>query len=128
MGNPNNPHPGVESQVNSFSHFVQTHEDGSLNHDLTKALDDLIAELHNVAQEEGGEPSGEITLKLKFTLAAGMINVLAKNDTKMPKASRLAANYFCTANNRLTTQNPKQYGMQFRDVTAPQKTYEAEGK
>lgn len=102
----------------NLAQFLGAHEDGALNDDLTKDLHALIAEIHNIVLEQGGNPSGDININLKFTLDSGMIEVKAKTDIKMPKLIRKKSSYYATKENRLTINNPRQPNLPFRDITA----------
>lgn len=105
------------NQTLNFSTFVAGHEDGSLNHELSSDIQEIIATLNNFVREHGGSPKASVSISLDFKLEGGVIEVVATKKVKLPEEPRPRQIYWTTADNKLTPRNPKQPDM-FRDVNA----------
>lgn len=107
-------------EARSFSILLASFEDGQLNGDLTQAVQDMVARLHDVARDRGGSPAGAITIKLGFKLDGGVIETKSDFTVTMPKEIRPKSIFWATPQNNLTRSNPKQRDLPLsrpRDVT-----------
>ena len=104
-------------EARTFAILLGSFEDGALNGDLTQAVQDLVARLHDVARDRGGSPGGSITIKLGFKLDGGVIETKSDFTVTMPKESRPKSVFWATPGNNLTKRNPKQRELALRDVT-----------
>jgi hypothetical protein len=103
----------------TFSILVQRLEGGNLHSDLTQAMQDVVAALQDSEREVGGKPTGSITLALKFRLDGGIVEVRGEVKSTMPKVEREKTVFWATPNNNLTSRNPKQHDLPFRDIRSP---------
>lgn len=101
------PRPDPYTQ-HLFSDLVMRAEDGVLNQELSIALQDLVASLHDDLMARGGKPVGAIDLKLAFKLDDGMIEIRTEFKVKAPKQVRRRSMYYITPENKLTSVNAKQ--------------------
>ena len=124
MANPSSAMPEVsmDRQISNFSQLIVAIENGAINHELSEAIREINARLNQIVIENGGKPTAELTLKLKFKLDSGMIELVPDVITKLPKVPRSKNVFFCTPGNLLTKHDPRQTEMKFRDVNAPQTT------
>lgn len=95
-------------EARTFSILVAGLEDGQLNQDLTDAVSEIVARLHDTERDQGGSPAGTLTLKLGMKLDGGVIEIKGAFTTAMPKEIRPKSVYWATPNNNLTRRNPKQ--------------------
>lgn len=110
-------------EARTFSLLIAGLEDGQLNSDLTDQISEIVARLHDTERDQGGSPSGILTVKIGFKLDGGVIEIKGAYTTAMPKEVRPKSVYWATPNNNLTRRNPKQREFPFskggraRDVT-----------
>ena len=78
----------------TFAQFLQEAENGDLHADLSKAIRDLIAKLHDHAANTSGKAAGELSLKIKFKLDDAVVNV--DDDTAVDGVSQI---HFVTISN-----------------------------
>lgn len=95
-------------EARTFGILIAGLEDGQLNQDLTQAVSDIVARLHDTERDQGGSPSGTLTLKLAMKLDGGVIEIKGSFTAAMPKEVRPKSVYWATPNNNLTRRNPKQ--------------------
>ena len=87
-------------------------EGGELNADLTKKLDETLAELATLSDDNPKvSHKGSLTLKLDFQVANGMVTINANIATKTPKRTRRATAYWVTESGKLSTEHPQQHDM-----------------
>ena len=103
----------------SFAQFLAAIDDGRLHGDLSDDLRDLIAKLHDAAQNSGGKAKGELNIKLLVSMYGGLVEVTADHAVKAPKLKRGRTLFWATPENNLTRRNPAQPDLPFRDVTVP---------
>jgi coenzyme F420-reducing hydrogenase beta subunit len=94
-------------------------DDGVFHNDATDKLKALLADMSNHQQEFGGKVGGIMTINLGFTLDGGLVDVVAKVETKAPKKPNARTVMYLTPENNLSASNPKQRNLPFRDVTEP---------
>jgi hypothetical protein len=98
----------------SFGYFLATIQNGDLHAELTRDLSEMGAALNQYRQNFGGEPVGEISVKVKFKLdKAGFVHISADPSVKYPKAPKAAGLLFIDASNNFTQDNPQQLNMGF---------------
>lgn len=105
----------------SFSHWLTTLENGVLHADLSKAVEDIVADLHDLRERGMGEPEATMTLNIKFKLEKRMVIVTPKYTTRLPEIARDKSYYYVTPENRLSRQDPQQRAFAFRDVNAEER-------
>lgn len=108
--------PADPSATRTFSQVLGAIEDGVFHQEATEKLRDLIAQLHDVARDQGGKPSGSLSMDFKLTLDSGVVEVVADLKVKTPKSQRGKTIFWATPENHLTKRNPRQTEL-FRDVT-----------
>lgn len=101
----------------NFAALMSDLEDGRLLSELTDAYQDLVADMENTAQAQGGKQTAKITITLDFLRDGGVFEVKADYAVKKPRLKRLRSLFWGTADNFLSRSNPRQLDMPFRDVT-----------
>jgi len=87
-------------------------EGGELNVDLTQKLDETLAELGTLSDDNPKVAhKGSLTLKLDFSVANGMVTINADIATKTPKRTRRSTAYWITDSGKLSTEHPQQHDM-----------------
>lgn len=99
------PEPG---EITSFATFIAQLEDGDLNADLSKMLQDVGAGLANHAIEHGGKPTARISIGLAITLDSGVFQIKATKKVTLPDPPRRQTIMYGTASNRFSVRNPRQ--------------------
>lgn len=105
-------------EIKAFSNFIAMLNDGDLHHDLTSAIENVIAALNDARQNGTSKPKASMTIKLAFCLDGQTVDVSGDFDVKTPKVKRERSVFWTTAANRLSRNNPQQQNLPFRDVTA----------
>lgn len=100
----------------TFTQFLGELEDGDLTHNLTQAVQDLVGDLENCRQEQGGKPSGKITITIDLTDEDGVIEAKSNFAIVKPKRKRQRSLFYPTKENFLTRENPRQQRLPFQDV------------
>jgi hypothetical protein len=103
----------------SFSTLIGDLEEGQLHGDLTRAVQEIVAELHNARIESGGEPKASLGVVLNFAFDGDTITVTGTVKTTLPKRRRMRSVFYATEENHLTRRNPRQRDLPFKDVTIP---------
>lgn len=88
-------------------------ESGDLNSEMTETVQTVLKKL---AELSGDQPKtsfkGEVSLKLKFTVKNGMVDIDAEiPPPKLPKLPRKTSVYFLTDEGELSTEHPQQRDM-----------------
>jgi hypothetical protein len=87
-------------------------EGGELNEDLTEKLDETLAELHSISEDQPKKVhKGSLTLKLDFSVANGMVTISSDITTKTPRKVRRSSAYWVTEGGKLSTEHPQQHDM-----------------
>lgn len=107
----------MSTPTRTFSILLTELEDGQIHDELSKAVQDIVAELETVSAGQGGKPTATLTVKLEFTRDSGVIEIKADYAVKNPKLKRIKSLFWPTKENHLTRDNPKQQKLPFRDVT-----------
>lgn len=107
--------PGDDVTARSFSHWLATVQNGVFNAALSEAMQDMIAELHDL-KLAGAAPKGKIKIELDFALDGRMVTVTPKHKVITPEIKPDPAHYFVNAENCLVQQDPQQSRFDFRDV------------
>lgn len=94
--------------LKTINQVLASVEAGSFHDDLTKAMNQMIGDLADHAHSHGGNPSGEITIKLKFNLDGKIMEIKPDFSVKTPKVSRDRSIFFITPENNLSRQDPSQ--------------------
>jgi hypothetical protein len=108
----------MSDQVRSFGTFIAEVEDGELHADLSRALQSLIAELHESRAVGQARATGKLSVTFDFVLADGVVEVRADIASKTPKRPRGRSIFWATPENNLSRRNPRQPDLPFRDVNA----------
>ncbi len=108
----------MSDQVRSVGTFIAEVEDGELHADLTRALQSLIAELHEGRAAGVSRAAGKLAVTFDFVLADGVVEVRADIASKTPKRPRGRSIFWVTPENNLSRRNPRQPDLPFRDVNA----------
>ena len=106
-------------ELKSFGTLIQSLEEGQLHSDLTDQISEITKALQNHVINHGGSPKASLSLKLKFGLKGGVIEVSANTDTPLPVSPRSQSILWPDENGNLCRQNPRQRDM-FKDVNAPE--------
>jgi hypothetical protein len=113
--------PRPDQTVRSFSAFLGVLEDGAFHADLTRHLQEAVAEMQNAVLDRGGKPRAKLRLDLNLKLEAGIVEVTGDFKVTLPKAERGRTVFWATPENNLSRSNPRQADM-FRDVSGPAET------
>lgn len=100
-----------QPDINNATLLLNSIEGGAFHDDLSKAIRGVVGDLSDHRASHGGKANGEITIKLKFSLDEGMMEIRPDFTVKVPKVSRGRAIYFVTPENNLSRQDPKQIPM-----------------
>lgn len=103
----------------TFTSLVAQLEDGRLDRDLSRAIEEMVEALEDVSSSTGGKAKGVLTLKIEFDYDDGLIDVGGEISTKTPKWKRGRSIFWPTPEHHLTRRNPAQPDLPFRDVNAP---------
>ena len=101
----------------NFAGFLQHVEDGELHMQLSEALTNVVAKLHDHFRDHGGKPRGKIAIDLNLKLDSGTIEVEADFKATTPKSARPRTIFWARPDNTLTKSNPRQPDMFPRDVS-----------
>lgn len=97
-----------EGVIRAFSQFLGALNYGSTHEELTKRMNELIADMAQTRLDQGGGVvKGEIALKLSFKLDDHM-EVTPAIVIKEPKNIEGKAVFFVTADNKLSNTDPRQ--------------------
>lgn len=97
-----------EGVIRAFNQFLGSLNYGSTHEELTKQMNELIAEMAQTRVDQGGGVvKGEITLKLAFKLDDHM-EVTPAIVVKNPKNIEGKAVFFVTPDNQLSRTDPRQ--------------------
>lgn len=87
-------------------------EGGELNRDFSTKLQEVLEELADLSNDSPKNVfKGNLTLKLDFEVANGMVTINADISTKTPKRPRRASVYWVTEGGALSTEHPQQHDM-----------------
>ena len=106
----------------AFAHFLETHEDGALVPDLSRAYAQLVAA---VAEHQ---KKGTLTLKLsmgpsEFGHPGELLDVGVEIIEKPPTPTRLKGAYYVLPDGDLSTDNPSQHPLPYpEDTTTEEQT------
>jgi hypothetical protein len=100
----------------TFVQFLGELEDGDLTRNLTEAVQDLVGDLEDVRHNQGGKPSGKVTITIDLTDEDGVIEAKSNFVVTKPKRKRSRSLFYPTAENFLTRENPRQQRLPFQDV------------
>lgn len=106
-----------EDKIRSFGTFLADIEEGQLHADLSRALQDAVAALHDIRVEQGGKPKATLTLKLEMMLDGDVIEARGDFVQKLPKLMRRKGIFYATPDNLLTRKNPRQQELPLRTVS-----------
>ncbi|MCA1868927.1 hypothetical protein HW571_25125 [Agrobacterium genomosp. 3] len=88
-------------------------ESGDLNSEMTETVETVLKKLQELSNDQPKNTfKGEVTLKLKFAVKNGMVDIDAEiPPPKLPKLPRKTSVYFLTDEGRLSTEHPQQRDM-----------------
>lgn len=94
--------------IRNFSQFIVMAEDGQLNADLSDALREIGQNLRDYVNAYGGKPTAGLTVKFKFKMDDGVVDIRAEFATTLPKVNRARTIAWTTAAGDFSPQNPRQ--------------------
>ena len=100
--------PRDPDETRTFSNFLARCEEGVLDNDLTEKLSEIVKTLRQRQRDYGGKPVASLSLEVSFKLDDGMIEVRTGVKVKVPKEVRGRTLLFPSANDLLTSRNPRQ--------------------
>ena len=100
----------------NIAKIINELEGGDFQHELSNAVQDLMADMEEVRQDFRGKPEGSVTITLKFKNDDGVIDVKSEFKVSKPKRPRRKTIYWLTDQHLLSLTNPRQLDMGFRDV------------
>jgi hypothetical protein len=106
----------VDPVHRSFTTFLAGLEGGRVHADLSTAIRDMVAELHDTRQNQGGKPKGKLVLSFDFRLDSDVIEITTDVKLTLPKQVRGKTVMYATPDNHLTSRNPRQQEFGFRDA------------
>ncbi len=87
-------------------------EGGELNQEMSTKLTETLGELGAMSDDNPKVVhKGNLTLKLDFAVANGMVTINADITTKTPKRARKSSVYWVTESGSLSTEHPQQHDM-----------------
>lgn len=102
--------------IEGIGHLLKTIEGGAFYERLNDDAINMVKALDWHVERFGGEPSGEITIKIKYTAQAGSKAIHADYSVKEPKRPRAKAVFWSKADGSLTMVNPDQMAMSFPSI------------
>lgn len=110
--------PGKKPEIVQFFESVQ---EGRLVDDMDAQLRELVLALQHQARNSGGKPKGKLKVEIDFKLEDGVLEVLARSTTTLPKPVTSRSIFYALPDGRVAENNPKQLGLDLpvRDVAAP---------
>lgn len=109
----------TEGVHRAFATLVGDLEDGALHDELSRAVPEIVAQLHDILVQQGGKPKAKLTLTLGFVLDSGVIEVKGEVKVALPELRRGKTIFYATPDNSLTRRHPKQQELPLRDVNRP---------
>lgn len=100
----------------SAARIIESLADGETHHELTEAVRDAVARLHDVRAEAGGKPKAKLVLTLDLVLDGDSIDVTGEVKATLPKVKRKRTVFYATPDNLLTRRNPRQAELPLRTV------------
>lgn len=102
----------------NFGVFLSAIEDGGFQDELSAELLRANTELSKHA-EHNGKAKGQLTIVVNLQHHAnGTVDVIGEIKTKLPKSNRARSVFWTTGDGNLTSKNPKQETLPFREVNA----------
>lgn len=90
---------------------------GSLNTRASDAMRELLAKLHQRAQDDS-DASGKLSLELSFKVArSGKVDVVATFKTNAPAPRSESTTFYVTNRGRLSVRDPRQARLPFKQVS-----------
>lgn len=109
-----------EEPPRGFAVTVQQIDDGVLHSDLSKEMQELVAELVSQAKRYETKAKGTLTLTISMTAEQnGVVMVAGDIKVKTPKIKPAPSHFWATKGGNLSVSNPKQPSLFVRDVSAP---------
>lgn len=103
--------------IKNFGVLLGTLNGGTVVGELSDETSTLLEELKEKAESKNGNVSGELTLKLKFTVnTSGLTTIDYEVSSKSPKPIRRQDSFFLTEGNGLSRRNEKQQELPLREV------------
>lgn len=103
------------SSPRSFANFLQTLEDGQLNNELSRDLQELSKDMNDHCLSFGSRAKGQISITIDFVLEKGVFDIMSAYKVKKPVAPRIRSIAWADRSHNLVPNNPKQTDM-FKDV------------
>ncbi|WP_068312819.1 hypothetical protein [Polycladidibacter hongkongensis] len=97
-------------EYRDFAQFLMHLEDGDLNADASRKMQQISQALAEHVDTHGGNPEATLTVKLKFKSKSGVVNVSATLNDTLPQPPRQGS-VLWTSQNGFTPQNPRQSDM-----------------
>lgn len=110
----------LAAEHRSFSTLLSALEEGRVHADATNAVQEIVAELHNLRVDNGGKPKGKLVITLDFEFDGELFGVAGEVTVKLPKRARRRAMLYATEDNNLTARNPKQRELGLKTVNRDQ--------
>ena len=103
--------------IKNFGVLLSGLNGGTVVGELSDDMDKLLEELREKAEQKSGSVSGELTLKLKFTVnTSGLTTIDYEVASKSPKPIRRQDSFFLTEGNGLSRRNERQQELPLREV------------
>jgi hypothetical protein len=104
------------SRIATFATLLSTLNNGDLEHEITAAMRDIVAEMH---ESPRGKAKGKITVTIDFAYDGDIFSIAGDFKAVKPKKHRPASVFWATPENNLSRQDPRQPDLPLRDISVP---------
>lgn len=101
-----------------FANFVAEVCDGDMNAELSGELHNLIQQLRDAQNRDGGKSKGKLTLAISLNFDGKSLGVAYDVTVKRPPKSRASGHCWITRGGNFSMKNPRQMELPIRDVSA----------
>lgn len=107
----------LEEAPRSFGVFLRTLNEGECEADLSREMNELLAKLRALAEEDNGSAKGSLVLTLNFEVdVKDQCEIGYFIKTKEPTPTRHKANVWLNKSGNVVFENPRQQKLPLREV------------
>lgn len=103
----------MSEKPKSFAVVLAGLEDGAFNDQLSREVQDLIADMQDHATAFGGTAKGKISISLDVTFDKGVFEIAAEKKITAPKERKSKSILWADKDNNFTEENPRQRRFDF---------------
>ena len=104
-----------QEKAKSFAVTLAALDGGAFNDQLSREVQDLIADMSNHAMTSGGNAKGKVNVSLDISLEKGIFTISADKKITAPKERKSLSIFWADKDNNLTEENPKQRRFDFQE-------------